>query len=115
MILAGKVETTHTDQITDCKSLLDIDAKLKYGRPMQYHQSLLMACRETGAVELRWYKSPPETREEVWSEDDVGSWMADKAAEGPTGVSRNGRVLTRGGLGPDGDRQGSSIRLPDVD
>ena len=56
-----------------------------------------MVCRETGAVELRWHKSHPERGEEVWSEDDFGSWMADKAAEGPTGVSRNGRVLSHEG------------------
>ena len=64
---------------------------------MQYHQRSLMACRETGAVELRWHRSPPELRDEVWDDDDVGSWMADKAAEGPAGVSRFGRVLSHEG------------------
>ena len=47
---AGKEATAHRDQITDCKSLLAIDAKIKTGRPMQYHQRSLTACRETGAV-----------------------------------------------------------------
>ena len=102
-VLAGKVGTTHTDQITDCKSLLDIDAKLKKGKPMQYHQRSLMSCRETGAVELRWHKSHPELRDEVWDDDDVGSWMADKAAEGPAGVARYGRVLSHeGNMDPTG-------------
>ena len=79
---AGKEATTHRDQITDCKSLLAIDAKIKTGRPMQYHPRSLSACRETGAVELWWHKSHPERGDEMWSEDDFGSWMADKAAEG---------------------------------
>ena len=52
-----------------------------------------MACRETGAVELRWHKSHPETRDE----DDFGSWMADKAAVRPAGVARQGRVLAHEG------------------
>ena len=96
-VLAGKAATTHREQITDCKSLLDIDAKVKSGRPIQYHQRSLMVCRETGAIELRWHKSHPERGEEVWGENDYGSWMADKAAEGPSGVSRDGRVLRHGG------------------
>ena len=62
-VLADKAGTTHRDQITDCKSLLAIDAKLKLSRPMQYHQRSLMACRETGTVELRWN---PDRGEEVW-------------------------------------------------
>ena len=69
---------------------------------MPYHQRSLMACRETRAVELRWHKSHPETRDEVWDEDDVGSWVADKAAEGP-GVARRGRILAhKGDLNPEG-------------
>ena len=94
---AGRAGTTHRDQITDCKSLLDIDAELRKGRPMPYHQRSLMACRGTGAVELRWHESHPERREKVWDEDDFGSWMADKAAEGPAGVARQGRVLSHKG------------------
>ena len=58
-VLACKAGTTHTDHITDCKSLLDLDARLKNGRHMQYHQRSLMAFREIGAVELRWHKSHP--------------------------------------------------------
>ena len=96
-VLAGRAGTTHRDQITDCKSLLDIDSKLRKGRPMPYHQRSLMACRETGAVELRWHESHPERQDEVWDEDDFGSWMADKAAEGPAGVARQGRVLSHKG------------------
>ena len=92
-VLAGMAGTTHRDQITDCKSLLDIDAKLKNGRPMPYHQRSLMACRETGAVQLRWHESHLERRDEVLDEDDFSSWIADKAAEGSAGVARQG---TRG-------------------
>ena len=80
--MAGKAATTHQGKITDCKSLLFIDAKFKSGK---YPQRSLIACRETGALELRLHKSHSERRDEVWSEDDFGSWMADKAVEGPTG------------------------------
>ena len=97
-MLAGRAGTTHRDQITDCKSLLDIDAKLKNRRPMSYHQRSFMASRETGAVELRWPESHPERRDEVWDEDDFGSWMADKAAEGPAGVARQGRCWSTRGI-----------------
>ena len=39
----------------------------------------------------------------MWDEDDFGSWMADKAAEGPAGVARQGGVLLhKGDLNPAG-------------
>ena len=112
-VLAGKAgKEAHRDQITDCKSHLAIDAKIKTGRPMQYHQRSLMACRETGAVELWWHKSHPERGDELCSEDDFGSWMADKAADGPTGVSRYGRVLGHEGNISPGGSSGVFSRPP---
>ena len=65
-VLAGKAATAHLNQITDCKSLLSIDSKLRTGFPLRYHQRSLMACRETEAEELRWHKAHPERRDEVY-------------------------------------------------
>ena len=56
-VLAGEAATTHQDS----ESLLFIDAKLRSGKSMQYHHAL-----------------PPCLQR------DFGSWMVEKAAEGPT-------------------------------
>ena len=49
----------------------------------------------------------------MWDDDDVGSWMADKAAEGSAGVSRYGKVLSHeGNMDPTGivkDLQSDSL------
>ena len=42
---------------------------------------------------IRWHRSHPEKRDEPWSEDDIGVYMADMAAAGDRGGSRKGRVL----------------------
>ena len=42
---------------------------------------------------IRWHRSHPEKRDEPWTEDDIGVYMADTAAAGDRGGSRKGRVL----------------------
>ena len=96
----GTTTSNYTNHVTDCKSLLTIDAKLRGNQPVQHLQRSLMTCRKTGTVELRWHKTYPEKSDDVWSGDDCGSY---KAAEEQAGLTHNCRALSHGGnLDPDG-------------
>ena len=83
----------HRDQVTDCKSLLAIEARARANRPLKYHQRGLLAGIKQARHRLRWHRSHPEKRKGPWGEDDVAVWMADKAAEGTASQWRKGRVM----------------------
>ena len=80
--VAGTLDSGHRDQITDCKSLLAIEARVRVNRPVKYHQRGLLTGIKQDRHRLRWHRSHPEKRDGPWGEDDVAVWMADTAAEG---------------------------------
>ena len=89
----GAAGTDHRDQVTDCKSILAIEARARAARPLKFHQRVLLSSTKTMQHKIRWHRSHPEKRDEPWSEDDIGVYMADMAAAGDRGGSRKGRVL----------------------
>ena len=91
--VAGVAGTGHRDQVTDCKSILAIEARARAARPLKLHQRVLLSSAKTMKHKIRWHRSHPEKRDEPWSEDDIGVYLADMAAAGDRGGSRKGRVL----------------------
>ena len=61
--VAGTLGSGHRDQITDCKSLLAIEARARANRPVKYHQRGLLAGIKQARHRLRWHRSHPEKRE----------------------------------------------------
>ena len=88
--VAGAAGTGHRDQVTDCKSILAIEARARAARPLKFHQRVLLSSARTMQHKIRWHRSHPEKRDEPWSEDDIGVYMA---AAGDRGGSRKGRIL----------------------
>ena len=91
--VAGTLGAGHRDQITDCKSLLAIEARVRANRPVKHHQRGLLAGIKQARHRVRWHRSHPEKRVGPWGEDDVAVWMADKAAEGTASQWQRGRVM----------------------
>ena len=91
--VAGAAGTDHKDQVTDCKSILAIEARARAARPLKFHQRVLLSSAKTMQHKIRWHRSHPEKRDEAWSEDDIGVYIADMTAAGDRGGSRKGRVL----------------------
>ena len=91
--VAGAAGTGHRDQVTDCKSILAIEARARAARPLKLHQRVLLSSAKKMKHKIRWHRSHPEKRDEPWSEDDIGVYLADMAAAGDRGGSRKGRVL----------------------
>ena len=91
--VAGTLGSGHRDQVTDCKSLLAIEARARTDRPVKYHQRGLFAGIKQARHRLHWHCSHPEKREGPWGEDDVAVWMADKTAEGTASQWQRGRVM----------------------
>ena len=88
--LVGAAGTDHRDQVTDCKSILAIEARARAARPLKFHQRVLLSSAKSMQHKIRWHRPHPEKRDEPWSEDDIGVYMA---AAGDRGGSREGRVL----------------------
>ena len=70
--VAGAAGTGHKDQVTDCKSILAIEARARAARPLKFHQRVLLSSAKTMQHKIRWHRSHPERRQEPWSEDDIG-------------------------------------------
>ena len=92
-VVAVTLGSDHRNQIIDCKSLLAIEERVRSSRPVKYHQRGLLAGIKLTHHRLRWHRSRLEKRDGPWGEDDVGVWLADKAAEGTASQWRMGRVM----------------------
>ena len=60
--VAGSLGSGHRDQVTDCKSLLAIEARARTDKPVKYHQRGLLAGIKQARHRLRWHRSHPGGR-----------------------------------------------------
>ena len=84
--LVGAAGTDRRDQVTDCKSILAIEARARAASSLKFHQRVLLSSVKTIQHKIRLHRSHPEKQDTPWSENDM-------AAAGDRGGSRKGGKL----------------------
>ena len=65
--VAGAAGMGHRDQVTDCKSILAIDARAREARPpLKLPQRVLISSAKSMQQVIRWHRAHPE-RDALWS------------------------------------------------
>ena len=93
--LVGAAGMGHRDQVTDCKSILAIEARAREARPPpKFPQRVLISSAKSMQHVIRWHRAHPE-RDALWSLRCIWLQRATKGAPGTAGYCRASAKVTQ--------------------